>query len=97
MLIINKEKKELNSSLDSFIWDFKIGDNILYNLDIIYQLVVDYNNNKNYIDLLQVVNIYKYLKKGREEVRVQMKVNKKGGLFKSKLDPRDIILISPQF
>jgi len=44
MLEIKETKKELKGKLDCFIWDFKIGDNILYNLDILFELVDDYNN-----------------------------------------------------
>lgn len=46
MLEINSTKEELENILDSFIWDFKIGDNIRYNLKVIYNLIKDYNKNK---------------------------------------------------
>ena len=43
MLKISSGKEELKECLNSFIWTFKIGDNILYNLDVIFQLVDDHN------------------------------------------------------
>lgn len=49
-LSINKSKKELKESIDSFIWEFKLGDNIKYNIDILFGLVensVDRNNIYN--------------------------------------------------
>ncbi|MEA3450121.1 MAG: hypothetical protein U9Q85_04090 [Patescibacteria group bacterium] len=46
MLKISRTQQDLKNDLDLFIWDFKIGDNILYNLNIIFALVDDYNNEK---------------------------------------------------
>ncbi|HEY4519612.1 MAG TPA: hypothetical protein VJH33_01060 [Candidatus Paceibacterota bacterium] len=43
MLKISLSKYQLNECLNSFCWTFKIGDNILYNLDLIFQLVDDHN------------------------------------------------------
>lgn len=49
MIEIIKIKKHLEDEIYSFIWEFKVGDNISYNLNILYQLIDDYNNNnKNY-------------------------------------------------
>ncbi len=45
MLILNKTKKELKDQLGTFAWDFKIVDNIQYNLDILFQLVIDHNTS----------------------------------------------------
>lgn len=45
MLIFNKTKKELKRQLDTFVWDFKIGDNIEYNLNVLFQLVIDHNTS----------------------------------------------------
>lgn len=43
MLKINSSKQDLKECLNSFIWTFKVGDNIIYNLDVIFQLVDDHN------------------------------------------------------
>lgn len=43
-MLILKKHDELKRSLDIFVWEFKIGDNILYNLGVISNLVDDYNN-----------------------------------------------------
>jgi hypothetical protein len=43
MLKIDSDKEALNECLNSFIWTFKIGDNILYNLNIIFQLIEGHN------------------------------------------------------
>lgn len=44
MLVISSTKENLKKHLTSFIWEFKIGDNILYNLDVVYNLIEDHNN-----------------------------------------------------
>lgn len=46
MLTIGSTQENLIESIDSFIWEFKIGDNIKYNLNIIYNLIEDYNKNR---------------------------------------------------
>lgn len=43
MLKIESDKATLKEYLNSFVWTYKIGDNILYNLDLIFQLVDDHN------------------------------------------------------
>ncbi len=43
MLKINLSKEQLNEYLNSFIWTFKIGDNIRYNIDVIFKLIDDHN------------------------------------------------------
>jgi hypothetical protein len=48
MLVFRYEKAGLKELQEFFIWEFKIGDNIKYNLDIIFNLVEDYNTGKNY-------------------------------------------------
>ena len=45
MLVINKTKRELKDQLGTFVWDFKISDNIEYNLNILFQLVEDHNTS----------------------------------------------------
>ena len=50
MLTISSSKEELGEYKDSFIWTFKIGDNVLYNLGLVFQLVNDHNSleGRNY-------------------------------------------------
>jgi len=43
MLKLSSSKEDLQECLNSFIWTFKIGDNVVYNLDVIFQLVDDHN------------------------------------------------------
>jgi hypothetical protein len=58
MLQINKTKKDLESDLEKFIWDFKISDNILYNLDILYNLIDDHNNaGRRYRKPISVISV----------------------------------------
>jgi hypothetical protein len=45
MLHISRTKDQIKADLDCFIWDFKIGDNILYNLNALFNLADDYNNS----------------------------------------------------
>ena len=35
---VNKTKNEIMEQLNSFIWEFKVSDNISYNLEILYKL-----------------------------------------------------------
>lgn len=44
MLNVTSTKERLCEYIHSFIWTFKIGDNVEYNLDVIFQLVDDYNS-----------------------------------------------------
>jgi len=57
MLKLISSKKNLKDSLNSFIWTFKIGDNILYNLDVIFQLVDDHNTleERNYAKPISIL------------------------------------------
>jgi hypothetical protein len=48
MLTINQTQEDLIKKMNSFIWEFKIGDNIEYNLDIIFNLIKNDNNIFNY-------------------------------------------------
>jgi len=58
MLQIVKTKDELKKELDFFVWDFKIGDNILYNTTVLYELVDDFNiNNKSYGKPISTISI----------------------------------------
>jgi hypothetical protein len=43
MLKISSGRAYLDECLQSFIWTFKIGDNILYNLNIIFRLIGDHD------------------------------------------------------
>lgn len=43
MLRIGASQEQLGKRLGMFVWTFKIGDNILYNLDVIFKLVKDHN------------------------------------------------------
>ena len=46
---MKKTKEVFKDELNLFIWEFKIGDNILYNINVLYGLIEDYNNqNKVY-------------------------------------------------
>lgn len=45
MLTISSTKNDLQERLNSFIWEFKIGDNIFYNLDVLYNLIENHNND----------------------------------------------------
>lgn len=47
MLNIRYTNEEMKEYLSSFIWEFKIGDNIIYNLDIVFSLIKSYNDNEN--------------------------------------------------
>jgi hypothetical protein len=44
MLKIDSPTSDLNEYMKSFIWTFKISDNIIYNLNLIVRLVRDHNN-----------------------------------------------------
>ncbi len=51
---INKEKK----IIETFIWNYKIQDNIFYNLSVIEELVTDYNAGKaRYLKPISVLTI----------------------------------------
>jgi hypothetical protein len=47
MLTISSTKDELKENLNLFLWTFKIGDNILYNLDVIFKLIEDHNKSSS--------------------------------------------------
>lgn len=53
----NSKREELTEFLNSFIWTFKIGDNILYNLDVIFKLVEDHDkpNGRNYAKPISIL------------------------------------------
>lgn len=56
MLVIERTKKQLKEDMNSFIWDFKISDNISYNLNVLFELVDDYNNlAKNYKKPISII------------------------------------------
>lgn len=58
MLKIKKSKNDLENALDFFIWEFKIGDNIKYNLNVLYELIDDYNTSKkNYGKPISVIAV----------------------------------------
>lgn len=58
MLAINKEKEKLKEMIGDFIWEFKIADNVLYNLDILHDLIEDFNNrNRNYGKPISIISI----------------------------------------
>lgn len=44
MLTLHKNKELLRDLLSTFVWTYKIGDNIIYNLDLVYRLVDDHNS-----------------------------------------------------
>ena len=48
MIEISKTKEQLKQELGSFIWDFKISDNIEYNLDALFNLIEDNNQDRDY-------------------------------------------------
>ena len=49
MLKIGSTKEVLTMYLNSFVWTFKIGDNVLWNLDVIFHLIEDHNKlGRNY-------------------------------------------------
>jgi len=43
VISISVETKELEELLFAFVWDFKIGDNILYNAELLQSLIHDHN------------------------------------------------------
>lgn len=47
MLVLNKIKEHLKQDMDCFIWNYKISDNILYNLEVLFSLIDGHNNLKN--------------------------------------------------
>lgn len=51
MLEISRTKEELKQKMNLFIWDFKIFDNIEYNLDILFDLIEDYNLSCKNLDV----------------------------------------------
>ena len=46
MLEINDTKEGLQSLLNQFIWEFKIGDNVSYNLNLVFSLIRDHNSDR---------------------------------------------------
>ncbi len=48
MITIKATKNELIEQINSFIWAYKVGDNIIYNLGVIFNLVEDNSAQKNY-------------------------------------------------
>ena len=56
---VNKTKNEIMEQLNSFIWEFKVSDNISYNLEILYKLIEDCNNNssKIYYKLISITSV----------------------------------------
>lgn len=58
MIKIVDLKDTLKNDLKIFIWDFKVGDNIKYNLDILYNLIDDYNNlGKDYKKPISIIAV----------------------------------------
>ena len=57
MLVITKTNEELEEYIGSFIWDFKIGDNLLYNLKILFSLIEDHKNSKIYNKPISILTI----------------------------------------
>jgi hypothetical protein len=60
MLQIVCSKDDLNEWVGSFIWTYKIGDNISYNLDILFQLINDHNNaaaDRNYGKPISILGV----------------------------------------
>ena len=58
MLNLKKTKEDLKIELDFFIWDFKVGDNIKYNLNVLYNLIDDYNNSgKDYKKPISIIAV----------------------------------------
>lgn len=56
MLKITSDRTALETYLHSFNWTFKISDNILYNLDISFQLI-DHHNNSNGCNYAKPISI----------------------------------------
>ena len=48
MIEILKTKEQLKKELNSFVWEFKISDNIEYNLDVLFNLIEDNDHAKDY-------------------------------------------------
>ena len=60
MLNFTVSKEDLEKRMNTFIWTYKIGDNILYNLEVIFQLAGDHNvsiKGQNYAKPISVLCI----------------------------------------
>jgi hypothetical protein len=57
MLEITKTNEELTEYIDSFIWDFKIRDNLLYNIEILFSLIKDHGGSKIYNKPISILTI----------------------------------------
>lgn len=58
MLILNKDLDYYETKISSFIWEFKIEDNILYNLDLIFDLIEKHNNSsKKYCKPISILAV----------------------------------------
>ena len=58
ILKLKKTKEELENDLKCFVWDFKVGDNINYNLDILYTLIDDFNKlYRNYSKPISIITV----------------------------------------
>lgn len=58
MIVLLNTKEELKDKLKLFIWDFKISDNIIYNLNVLFDLIDDYNNsNKDYKKPISIISV----------------------------------------
>ncbi len=57
MLTIAVPKENLVDKMNNFIWDFKMGDNILYNLEVIYGLINDHSKSKKYCKPISILAV----------------------------------------
>ncbi len=57
MIVIKYSRLELENKFEKFIWDFKLKDNVFYNLGLVFDLIKDCNDGKEYFKPLSILAV----------------------------------------